>query len=110
MKYSEVIGKNYFEMPCFFPGRKLVYFLDFINNETSQAGRLLVNQEVKFRVKEALQFDNFYLVGAYIKSADMQIFDECMQKLENTAPLFCSGYTEARIKVLDDIVCIEEKK
>lgn len=110
MKYSEVVGKNYFEMPCNRPGRALMYYVDYQAHGKSRAAAIFKQKGLKKWNKDndIVVFGNtFALIGAYIKQSDMQKFEECMQELENTAPFFCKGYKEARIAILDDIVVLK---
>lgn len=113
MKYSEVVGKNFFEMPSSIPGKALMYYLDYHANGKSRAAYLLKKKGIKKLPKDldVIVYDNkFALIGAYIKLSDMQKFEECMQELERTAPFFCKGYKDARIKILDDIVIMESSE
>ena len=110
MKFSEAVGKNFFEMPCIIPGKTLVYYLDYLANGTSRANTIFKKKGLKKWNKNnsIIVFDKtFALIGAYIKYSDAEKFEECMTELENTAPLFCKGYKEARIRILDDIVCMK---
>jgi hypothetical protein len=111
MKYSEVVGKNFFEMPSRIPGRKLMYYLDYQAHGKSRAADLFKKKGLKRwpKDKDIILFNKtFALIGVYIKSSDVQKFEECMEELERTAPFFCKGYKEARTKILDDIVVLKE--
>lgn len=110
MKYSEVVGKNFFEMPSCIPGRTLMYYLDYQAHGKSRAAALFKKKGLKKWNKDndIIVFDKtFALIGAYIKNSDVQKFEDCMSELENTAPFFCKGYKEARIRILDDIVVLK---
>ena len=110
MKFSEAFGKNFFEMQTRIPGRKLMYYVDYQANGVSRAAVLFKNKGIKRwnRHNKVIVFGGiFALVGIYIKSSDVQKFEDCMSELENTGPFFCKGYKEARIKILDEIVVLE---
>lgn len=110
MKYSEAFGKNYFEMPCNIPGRVLMYYVDYQARGKSRAAAIFKQKGLKKWNKDndIMLFDKtFALIGVYIKSSDVPKFEECMTELENTAPFFCKGYKEARIRILDDIVVLK---
>ena len=108
MKFSEAVGKNFFGMSSHIPGRTLVYYLDYQANGKSRATALLEKKGIKKWRKEIIPFGKFALIGVYIKSSDAQKFEECMDELESTAPFFCSGYKEARIQILDNIVVMKK--
>lgn len=110
VKFSEVVNKNFFEMDSVLPDRTLMYYLDYQANGKSRAATLLKKKGIK-KVPKAFDIltfkigsETFALIGVYIKNSDVHAFEECMEELERTAPFFCKGYKEARIKILDDIV------
>lgn len=109
-KYSEVFGPNYFEMPARIPGRKLMYYVDYQVHGKSRAAELFKMKGLKKwnKDRDVIVFnDTFAFIGVYIKNSDVQKFEDCMRELEQTAPFFCKGYKEARIRILDDIVVLE---
>ena len=115
MKYSELVGKNFFEMPCASKARRLVYFVDHKANGKSRASQLFSKHNFWYRDKDrnVIVFDKEYaLRGIYIKRSDseFQKFENIMEELERTSALFCPKYKEHRISILDEIVAFKHSE
>lgn len=115
MKYSEAVGKNYFEMPSKIPGVKLMYYVDYSDaNGVSRSKTIFAKHglRVAFKFYECFNFpfegEDFALVGGYIRASHAEKFEECMDELERSSSLYCVHYTEARIHILDEVVVMKD--
>ena len=107
MKYSELVGKNYFVLRESF-SRELVYYVDYyVSEKKLQSAKVLANYGIHFKLKEGLHYGQFVLVGIWIKKSDHDKLEKAMEELERIAPLFTQGYKEARIRILDEIVVLK---
>lgn len=96
---------NYFEEKAFFPWRKKVYFIDYIDSDgTSQMSKILDRKGVKARVKQIMQYpsDNLFFVGITFPAKSIKDFEESVETLVSQAPLYCETYSV----VLNDITSL----